>query len=134
MLEVASLVLRWVLSPFLWAWKAWRMLKELRTHEQQILAARELLVRELLQNAQLVEEYDQGKWGVGHLQTMFRSERWQQGATEWSALRRSNEALWNEIADAYEAMDRVRTMGGAATPPTSAQLSHLAERLSEAKI
>ena len=47
-------------------------------------------------------------------------------------LRSSNEELWGEVANAYEAIEV--TQQSAAEPPASAHLAELAERLSEAKI
>ena len=133
MLEVALSIVHWVLTPFRWAWKTLLLLREARTLKQKIIASRDLLVRELRHNARIIEEYDHGAAGqMGNIQITLKSDRWQQGATEWSVLRRSNEALWSEIADAYDGIELTR--GTAAQPPTSAHLTDLAQRLSEAQI
>ena len=94
-----------LLRPFPWLRKAWLILRELRTHEQEILSRRDLLVRELFHNARLLEEYEHGKLaGLGVLQVSLQFTEWRTHAAHWSALRRSNQELWQEIAGVYDAM------------------------------
>ena len=91
MTEVAGLI-RIVLTPFRWLWTWVLLVREVKTHKQEILTDRDLLERELRQNARLLEEHEQGKWSVGHMQTMLRTVRWHQTASKWSVLRRRNQA------------------------------------------
>jgi hypothetical protein len=108
------------------------LLREVKTHKQRIFTRRDLLVRELREIARDLEGYEQGKWSMGHIQMTLKTERWHQTASEWSVLRSSNKELWNEIADAYEAIELTRTTS--ADPPASGHFLTLAERLNEAKL
>jgi hypothetical protein len=135
MTDLVLSAVHWVIAPFRWLRKAWLMLRELRTHEQRIQSARDLLARELRQNAALIGRYEQGELaGLGSLQEGFKFDRWHRDATEWSALRRSNRALWDEVADAYEAISAVKTLGSGAEVPPSGEIRELADRVAEAEI
>jgi hypothetical protein len=122
----------WILSVAGWIRRVYFVIREVKTHERQILATRDVLARELRQNAQVLESYERDEWMMGNTQSMLRTERWHETATKWSVLRSSNEELWEEVADAYEAIQRTKDM--AAEPPVSTNLVDLAGRLCEAKI
>lgn len=107
------------------------MLRELREHEQQILTVRDLIVRELRQNARVCEGFHRDGWGIQGVQSHIRDQQWSGHATEWSVLRKGNPALWHEVADVYEALDETKRRGVA--PPSEETLNDLADRLERAK-
>lgn len=132
MLTTALIVLRWVLTPLRWLRKVWIMFREIQTREQAILSVRDLTARELRSNASAVENYEKKLWSIGNVQEQLQFGKWDGHAAEWAALRRRNQALWHEVADAYEALRK--TQGVGAVPPNSADLFDLARRLEEAKL
>ena len=121
----------WIPRSALWIRKTVLLLRELRTHEQEILTVRDLIARELRVNERVLARYygGLGIHGVmGHIQT----SAWDQSAHKWSALRKRNGALWNEIADVYEELRATNSRG--APPPAQGRLDQLATRLEEAEI
>jgi hypothetical protein len=124
--------LKYALTAQRWLRKMVAMLRELRTHEQAILATRDVLVRELRHNAYVVRQYEQKQWAMKDVQAQLRLTRWHQLATDWTVLRKRHLDLWHEIADAYDAL--TKTQGIRAEPPSSVHLDQLAQRLSEAEL
>src|SRR5438093_1290240 len=97
--------LRFVGAGFRWTRKTWAMLRELRTHGQQILSTRDLLARELRANAEIVGRWEDQQWSMQNVMTALNLERWRQDATAWSSLRRKHLDLWTDIADAYGSLE-----------------------------
>ncbi len=121
-----------VLTPLRWLRKILALLRELRTHEQGLLSVRDLTARELRHNAEAAENYEQQQWSIGNVQQSLQFGKWDHHGAEWSALRKRNEALWHEVADAYEALRKTQAFGGA--PPNSEMLYDLARRVGEAEL
>jgi chromosome segregation ATPase len=115
-----------------WLRKSWVMLRELRTHEQQLLSQRDLLARELRHDAEIAERFEQGHTEISSVQREIKTAKWDQFGAQWSALRKRHLDLWNEIADAYDALEH--TKGRGAAPVASGVLSDLASRLEQAEI
>jgi hypothetical protein len=97
-----------------------------------MLSTRDLLAREIRENAYTVAQYEQESWSIQNVRETLLTARWNQYAAEWSALRRKHNLLWNEVADAYDALQR--TISHGAHPPSSATLNDLADRLDEANL
>lgn len=107
------------------------MLRELRTHEQHILSARDLIASELRHNAHIVA--DAAKYNAW---TKFREQvslaRWDQYGGELSVLRKAHLELWDDLVSAYEKLK----FGSTSWSPgiSSSDLDALAERLVEAEL
>lgn len=115
-----------------WVRKMVGLLRELRTHEQEVLSARDLLVRELRANAEVCRQYHAENLAIQTVQDQLSVERWDQFATGWSALRRRHTDLWNEVADAYEGF--ARTKKRQQPPPDHRWIENIATRLQEARL
>jgi hypothetical protein len=123
--------IRFITSPFRWLRTTYAVIHESRTHKERVLSVRDLTVRELRQNGAYVELYEKGEWSPQNVAQALEFGKWDGHATEWSALRRHNLALWNEVADAYTKLRATARSAGAPTV-TSEELRELADRLSEA--
>jgi hypothetical protein len=123
--------LRWPMAGFRWTRTALAMLREARTHRVHMESARDLLARELRQNANYAGQWEDQNWSIQNVQAAVTSARWHQYGAEWSVLRRKHRELWEEVADAYDGLERTRNHG--AQPPSRATLIDLAARLEEAQ-
>ena len=125
--------LRYLLAGQRWLRKMVAMLRELRTHEQHILAARDLIASELRHNARIVAAreakapFDWLKFGQ-----QIELARWEQHGGEVSILRKRHPELWEELVSGYEALRySVRNIGPSIS---SAALADLATRLGDAEL
>lgn len=125
-------IVGWIATPFRWIKRMWDMLRELRTHEQQILSVRDLTAQELRENAIIVARYFDTSWSIQNVQETLRLDRWNQHATEWAALRRRHPQLWKDVSDAYAALQRTASHG--AVPPSPQGLNDLADSVEQADL
>jgi hypothetical protein len=109
----------------------WAMLRELKTEQERTLSVRDLIVRELRRNADVVENYPHS-WSISDVAERLVFTRWEQHGTEWSALRKRHRELWHEVADAYGELEVTASQG--AGPPPAERLRDLAERLESAEL
>jgi hypothetical protein len=107
------------------------LLHELRTGKERISSVRDLIVRELRRNADVVENYPQS-WSITDVAERLVFIRWEQYGTEWSVLRKRHRELWDEVADAYGELEVTASQG--AGPPPAERLRDLAERLESAEL
>jgi hypothetical protein len=124
--------LRYVTAGWRWTRTMVAMLREARTHREQIHSTRDLLARELRENAYVTGQWHDQQWSIQNVRDAIKTQRWNQSATEWSVLRRKHSDLWNEVADVYEGLER--TVNHGAAPPTAATLNDLATRLEGAEL
>jgi hypothetical protein len=122
----------WITRPIYWVRKALNLLREVRTAEQRLYSVRDLTAREIATNAATVERYEQKQWSIGNVSEQLQFGKWDAHAAEWSVLRKKNESLWHEVADAYEALRQTQAVR--AEPPSSSSLKALARRVAEAEL
>lgn len=111
-------------------WKWFSVLREVKAHKQDVLTTRDLTARELKRNAAVVRE-DEVTFRSGDMSRLEFGE-WDRSKTAWGAFRKHHEALWHEVADAYEALRLA--LVGRGDPPPSSELYDLAKRLQETEL
>src|SRR4051794_14687184 len=98
--------------------------REVKTHKQRTLAARDLIVQELRYNAGVLWDSREAPGAASVPSTHFwptveypqwdiqrgnvRHEAWDSNAADLGVLRKKNSALWNEIGSAYTTLRLAR--------------------------
>ncbi len=107
------------------------MFREIQTEQERILSVRDLIVRELRRQADIVENYPQS-WSIQDVQERLSFTRWAQHGVGSSALRKRHRELCHEVADVYDELEVTKSQGAA--PPSAERLRAIADKLSEAEL
>jgi hypothetical protein len=124
--------LHWPLTGLRWFRKMAAMLRELRTHEQQILSGRDLIAAELRNNGRVIDEMRENPVNWKLLKARVSTTYWERYSGQLSVLRKRHPELWAELVDAYE---KLHFAAGGRSPGISSDVvNDLATRLGEAEI
>jgi hypothetical protein len=127
------------MHPAAWATAAFRrirgivrMLDEARRGKGRTNALRDLIVRELRANADLVRQHQTEHLAIQTVREQLRTAQWERHAPDIAVLWHGNRDLLKEVGDAYEGFILTRERGIA--PPDGVYLTDLARRFEEAEI
>jgi hypothetical protein len=95
----------------------------LRDRRRQLHASIHLVARELDYNAEPVERYRARHGSVDTLQTQLRLDDWETHERTVHAFSKDDPQLWDEVADAYDAL-RTTKLRGTDPPDESRQQAH----------